>query len=507
MNPSDYRREYAAFCSALERARHRLHAGHDSEPNLQPIFERYTDLWTREATESLRLAREETPAHLETERAALLALVGAARNLYAEAYARETSDELALCEASARMEWEGERVAAGDVPGRIEVESDAVRRSELAARWFDAIRSCDDLRAARLEAVRESARVLGFDDERRMRQETTGVEDEKVAAGADAFLQRTSSVYHRHLAQWASRELSPQLAAAPKYADSLFFRRMGQLDALFSRRKLQTVYAATMRGLGIRVETQSNIRIDDEARPLKRAGASSFGIDVPDEIYLVVNPQSTGARLYRDFFQQAGRAQVWAWASRDVAQRYPEFIYAPDGATREGHALLFGSLFQEAAWHAEQFGLRETEAKDAARTFALAEMYEIRLCCARLGYGLALRDAADARSEQLAETYATLHTEATGFRYEAATSLFDASEADGASVRLRASLFAAGLREYLRERYGRRWWNARGTGDELIDVWNTASRYRVEELARLIGAGELDFDLLADNLVATMNDE
>ena len=32
----------------------------------------------------------------------------------------------------------------------------------------------------------------------------------------------------------------------------------------------------------------------------------------------------------------------------------------------------------------------------------------------------------------------------------------------------------------------------------MIDMWNTASRYTVEELARLTDLGNLDFDLLAD---------
>jgi hypothetical protein len=56
----------------------------------------------------------------------------------------------------------------------------------------------------------------------------------------------------------------------------------------------------------------------------------------------------------------------------------------------------------------------------------------------------------------------------------------------------------------LRSRHGRRWATARAAGEELIDVWNTASRYSVEELARLVWGGELSFDLLADELLAAV---
>ena len=60
------------------------------------------------------------------------------------------------------------------------------------------------------------------------------------------------------------------------------------------------------------------------------------------------------------------------------------------------------------------------------------------------------------------------------------------------------------MREHLRSRHGRRWFASRAAGEELIDIWNTASRYRVEELARSVWGGELSFDLLADASVAAL---
>ena len=119
--------------------------------------------------------------------------------------------------------------------------------------------------------------------------------------------------------------------------------------------------------------------------------------------------------------------------------------------------------------------------------------------------------SADERSEQLAESYVSGLTAATGFRHDAATRLRDVSEfsqAGGpgeffrAATNLRARLFAAAFGEHLRGRHGRRWFASRAAGDELIDVWNTASRHAVEELARLVWGGELGFDLLADSLLA-----
>jgi hypothetical protein len=117
---------------------------------------------------------------------------------------------------------------------------------------------------------------------------------------------------------------------------------------------------------------------------------------------------------------------------------------------------------------------------------------------------VALERSAGARTEQLAEEYAAQFTEATGFRHEASTHLLDAGEWFEAATSLRARLFAAGLREHLRERHGRRWFESRGAGEELIDVWNTASRYHAEELAKLLWGGEPGFELLADSALAAL---
>ena len=500
MNASEYRREYAEYCRASERERRDHHAGLLPEPRSERLRERYAHLWRREEVEDLLRAFKETPENFMTERAGLRALADAARLRFAEERAREVAGELARCE-SRRVGWEGAGVSAGEVPRLLASERDAGRRGELAARWFDAVRACDDLRVELLASRDESARALGLADYLALREETCGASYEKLTAGADAFLRRTAPVYHAQLARWAARELPP--AHAPGYADLPHFRRAAHLDASFPRRELRATYEAALASFGVRVAAQPNVRVDDEARPSKRARSACFAVAPPDEVSLVVGAGEEGALLFRSFFAAAGEAQHFAWVSRELAARHPEFVHAPDAAARRGFGLLLRRLFCDAAWLAERRALKASEAEEVARACALVETEEARACGARLRYALALRGG-DARSEQLSEAYTSLHTEATGFRHHAATGLLDAPEAFRAAEEWRAQLFAAALGEYLRARHGRRWWAARRAGDELIDMWNTASRYPAEELARLVGAGEPEAELLADTLLAPL---
>jgi len=506
MHPSDYRHDYAAYHSAVELERFDAHAA-ARQPDQRRTEERYADLWKPEAIEDLRRALEETHAQFETERAALRGLLGAAELKRSESRAADVTEELNRCAEAAFVDWAGSKIPASEAPGLVASETDEGRRGELVRRWQGAVVQCDDLRAARLEAVADATRELGREGRRALYESFTGADLSRLAAGADLFLEKTERVYMAGLARWWARAVPLGGARAPGRADELFFVRASHLDPYFAGADFPGVYKETLAGLGVRAESQKNLRIIDTAtaaRASKPSAPACFAVKPPEDVRLAFDARGSGASLYRRAFREAGRAQMFAWASRETAARYPEFVYSPDRATEQGHALLFASLFRDAAWVGAHRGVRTGEAWEVARGAALVEMYEARRECAALKYALELDAAADPRSAALSEAYVALFGDATGFRHEAATRLLDSDEDFGAATALRARLFAAGFGEHLRARHGRRWYASRGAGDELVDVWNTASRYGAEELSRLVWGGEPAFELLADELTAVL---
>ena len=498
MNPSDYRRDYAAYSAAAQRARFEHHAGLSPRLELRPAEERYADLWTREAVEDLRRAREETPAQFETERAGLHALAGAAALKYAESRAREVSEELRRCAESGGFEWDGSRVAGRDVPGLLASERDAARRREQTRRRLDSVRACDDLRAARLEALSDAARELGFEGRRALYEEFAGVSVESLAAGAESFLRRTEAVYMSALAEWSARELGASAGRGAEYADLPFFERAAGTEGQSNARDFRGLYAEALAGLGVRVESLRGLRVDEVQRVGKSSDSACFAVEPPEDVRLSVGAGGGGLGFLRRSLKEGGRAQMFAWASRETARRHPEFVHAPDRATEEGHGVLLASLMREPAWFESRRRVRAAEASALARRAALLDLYAARRECASVVCALTLESNAGGSSEQLAEEYAARFTEATGFRHEAATHMLDADEWFESATSLRARLFAAGLREHLRARHGRRWFESRRAGEELIDVWNTASRYHAEELSKLLWGSEPGFELPAD---------
>jgi hypothetical protein len=507
MNVSDYRRDYAAYCSALELAYYQHRAGFERELNLEPLYDRYGDLFTRDAIDSLKRAYDETPEHKETERKGLHLLLSSAWTGYLDARAKELTDELARCVSAVRIEWNGESIPVNNVPKLISHEPVASRRRELAARWTDAQRICNDLRAARLESFHESARTLGFDSYRTLFTKITGVDYEYLAASTQKFLERTESAYTAALRQSVARDLPGVSFDDLQQADYFYFQRMPRLEPFFPAQELIRTYSAAMKDFGIQAEKQKNIHIDDAERPFKNPRAACFRINPPDDVRMLVAPVG-GSYDYMVLFHEAGHAQHFGWSSRDLIERHPEFLYAPDPATTEGYAFLLSHLFLDADWLVEhRVSINAARAREIVRDLALIVSSSVRRRCGSLSYEIALHDSSDLRSEQLSASFADTLSQAMSFRREAALYLVEVDDGFYSAAYLRAWAFEASLREYLKTRYGHRWWASTKCGDELIDLWNTSSRYTVEELARLIGFGEISFDILAESLIAAMKED
>ncbi|MCA1816948.1 MAG: hypothetical protein LC746_11160 [Acidobacteria bacterium] len=526
MEPSRYRLEYAAYCSARARALYESYVGATDEPRLEQLRDRYADLWTRDAILELERAREATPATFETERAALHALASAARLGYADSQAREVADELSRCEAASRVERGGGRPSLRAARSHAAAETDDAARRELAARWLEGVRACDDLRAARLGRLGAAARELGFDSYAALKSSATNTDGEKLSAAADTLRARTAAVYESRISRWAARETRGVGAHAHDLADELAFARVARLDRFFPAPSARAAFGATMSGLGVKVGRQTNLRVEGLAKGVGAFAADdaesadanvnastvfgdarTFGVEPPADVRLAFCARA-GAGFCRKFFFEAGRAEHFAWASREEAARRPEFVHAPDRATNAGFASLLRALFAERAWLADVLGARPSDAEEIARACALTELYEVRRACARSRDESELLAADDPRSESLLARCAARRREATGFSLPTALVLFESSEdvsfetgGASASELLRGRLFAASLGEHLRTRHGSRWWARGAAGDELIDLWNTASRYSVEELAPLAGAGGLDAELLAETLI------
>lgn len=488
----EYRQRYGAYCAELNREKYLYFSGRKAQDESRQVESEFSDLFTRAAMDDLRAALEATESYRETEREAVRLLIAIATEGYLRLQVRDLSAEIQDYEARAMIEWAGQTMSFEESASQLASEADAGKRRDLFARRANVIKGANDLRAERLEKLHEAARELGYQDYLKMFAELRGFDYEPFAAQVQPLLARTESQYVNALSPLLAREANVSLDDATQ-ADVGYLQRLTDYDQFFALERLRQVYSETLAGLGIRVEKQTNLEIDDQPQPPKRCRSLCAAVRVPDEIKLVVR-SSGGAAGYQTFLHEAGHAQRLAWTSRNL---YPEFRYGGDGAVSDGFAFLLGYLVYDAAWLADLLGFAASA--EFLHKLAVYKLLRVRRCAAKLTYETELH--AGKLAAGAGARYAELMTGAVRVRYDETDHLRDVDDAPASADVLRAWAFEAQLREYLKTKYGQRWWASRKAGELLIDVWNTGGRYGAEELAKQIGLGDLSYDWLASELV------
>lgn len=498
--PSDFLTEYRhrlqSFHTELYRDAYQFHSGQQEAREINHLRSEYSDLWSATACAELQRELDELAAYRETERAALQRLLAFATHEQMQTSGRELNAEISAYETRATLQWEGEPLHLTDVAQLLRQEPEPQKRHELAARRRETLKTIEDLRAERWEKLHEKARAGGAENYLVLYRNLRGVDYQALATQTQAWLAQTESKFVAAFAPLLAREANITLNAAT--ADDLpAFTQLTRFDPQFPAWQLPHAYRETFSGLGILTYQQNNLTIDDAVRPQKNARAAHFPIRVPDEIKISYTPRA-GVRPFAAFLRESGRAQQYAWMSH---QLHPEFHHCGDAAVRQGFALLFGQLPHDPRWLADLLNLSESQ--ELRQLLAIQRLLQLRHCAAQLRYETEFHTGQ--YSGSAAVRYSELLTEAMRVRVDDTEHLRSVTDGLAVADQWRAYALEAQLREYLKTKFGSRWWASRKAGDFLIDLWNTGGRYPAEELARLIDLGELSFDWLAEDCLMQLS--
>jgi len=492
---SEYRQRFGDFHTELHREDYLFRSGHKQGREIARIRNEYSDLFKPSAVAELRAKLEETSEKREAERTSVKRLIAFAVEGHLLARAQEVSGEIEDYEANTLIDWQGRKVPFRASASALADESDFARRRDLFVRRVDVIEAAQDLRAERLEKLRDAARELGYENRLAMIRELRGLDYEGLAERARGILSKTESGYVNALASLFPRETGASIDDATQ-ADIGFLQRFPRFDHFFPRERMRGVYRELFAALGFNSEKQSNLVLDLEQRPGKQPQSCCSPIRVPDEIKLSIN-LTGGQANYRELLRGAGLAQLYAWTSRNL---YPEFRLGGDRAVVEAWGLLFENLALEERWLMATFGFVEN--MEFRRALAVFRLMSLRQRAALLNYEIEIHSGGLASGA--GARYAELMTDAARVRFDGTERLRSLDGAFHSADFLRASAFEAQMREYLKTHFGVRWWASRKAGETLIDLWNTGRRYTVEDLASMIGLGALDFDWLASELLESM---
>jgi hypothetical protein len=490
-----YRQDFAEFNVACAREHYLFQSGQKDTLDIAPIYERYCHLFDFELVSRLKSELCQSSAEFDTERVSIERLFAFAVEQFLEDAVKRMTEEISEYEAAATVEWRGRDLTFQESTVAISTEADRDSRRALYRKRLAVIEASNGLRAGRLMRLHETACSLGYSSYLELFEKLRGLDYSAIATQAASLLPRTEREYVSRLDEILRRELALSVDDAER-PDAMYLMHLTSFDERFPPHLMLQVYRATMAGLGIKVDAQKNIAIDSEPRRRKNPRAFCMPISIPEEIKLVIRPTG-GQSDYQSFLHESGHAQHYGWAS---GQLPPEFKYTGDYALTETYAFLFNHLIADSDWLAVFLGIKDSS--EFVRSVMLARLVTVRRYVAKLMYERKLHSGQDLAGS--AALYAELQTSATDFKTEPGEFLFDLDDSFYSASYLRAWAFEVPLREYLKTRYGSRWWASRRAGAFLKEIWETGDRYTADEMASDIGIGPIRFDPLIDEFNAAL---
>jgi hypothetical protein len=480
VNLAAYREDAEQFVSSLDREYYLHFAGLRDEFDIEAIYERHAELFSRDSVQRLR---EEGTAQL---------VEFAVQGLFGRATKAEQA-ELARREAALEIELEGEGMPYRQAAVVQANEPNPERRAAIEqARLEAAARELDPLLREVLERSHALARELGWASMRAMCEELSGIDLGALEAQTSAFVAGTEDVYEAVLSGPLENELGYGFEGLRR-ADIPFFFRAPSLDGAYPEARLLPSLEQTLDGLGLH---PPGVVMDVEQRPKKTPRAFCAPVRVPDEVYLVIARRG-GRDDFETLFHEAGHAQHFAHMPATLPM---EYRYLGDNSITESFAFLLQHLTADPAWLRARLDIEDPGAVEAQ--FRAVKLLFLRRYAAKLAYELELHSAPPSL-DPLREVYARRLSDALHIDWPSSSWLSDVDPFFYSAAYIRAWALETHVRRLLLERFGDHWFEEPEAGAFLITLWQQGQSMRGDELLHELTGAELDFSAMLDDLKLT----
>ncbi len=314
---------------------------------------------------------------------------------------------------------------------------------------------------------------------------------------ARQVLDATADTYHATLKAFFDQLELPVDDAWTADADWAF--RAPRFDLSFPTRTLMQTLTRGLRDLSVDLTAQPGLRLDLDQRPGKLADVACVALDVPNEVGVSYRPIG-GYLDYERLLRGIGQAQHLLHTDRTLpfASRW-----LGDPSTTLGYGVLLEGLLREPRWLESNVDLPAPY--DFLVIAHLGWMHRVRRAAAGTLYDRALWSPDGATAGDHADTLgAALRLRA--FPEERLLPLLDCVwQPLQADAELRAEVFAAQLRRYLRTEYDEEWFRSpRAARFIREELWRPGRRHSADELLRFMGYAGFDPRILCSEIVEVL---
>jgi hypothetical protein len=486
-----FEQEADALLTALNRDRYLDRSGRERIVPLTMIYERYPDVCSLDTYEQL-LDTEVDPRIAEAMQRLVL-------GQYANIAIATLDEQRTFQERTLPVEWEADAVRYREARQLASTYEERTHRHALDERIREASAPLVQAQLARVQAMRRAIQDVeqyGLPtDDLGFWRHVEGVAVEDVSALAEAILEATRDLY--------GDALRDQLAhyglddGDVWEVDLEWIFRGQEYERIYPTDRLVPSVVRSLADLGLRLQDQSQIRLDVDPLPVRDTVSFCAPISVPDESIVMLADRDTGD--FVDLFRFVGEAERHAHADRSQPLAYRRL---GDRSVVEGYGLLLASLPGRADWLAERLEAEAT--RDAVRLRAFERLYGLRR--AAVSHLFEVQARATEEPDALTDEYVDRYSEALLVRPFSERALDGLNDPFSGARHLRAAIFAQQLGTFLGQEYDLDWYRSERAGRFLVDRWREGQRYRVEELVQFLGFRGLDVAPLIEELRVALID-
>jgi hypothetical protein len=479
----DYRDDAEGFLAELNEEYYLHYAGLKDTLDLEPIYERHSELTRLERAQSIGNAAEADPRLRELWRFACEGHLGE--------LTRESNERIAALETELNVTFDGESIPLRMIRPTLANEPDRDRRRRLnAARAELTEEHLNPIYGEALQTAHAAAVPLGASSYADLYRHFAFRLD-PLAEQCRTFLDATDALYEKAADRLFRERVGIGLDEAES-SDAVRLFRAPKWDSAFPKRSLLPALEATLAELGIDLASQKNVHVDTDERPFKSPRAFCSAIEVPARVMLVIKPMG-GADDWSALFHEAGHAEHFAHTASALSL---EARRLGDDAVTEGWAMLLEHLVGDPVWHGRRLDMPRPH--EFAEESAIVLLYIVRRYAAKLLYELELHSGDDLEAARA--RYVELLGSALRIEPMAADYLGDVDSGFYASSYLRAWALEAQLRGYLRRRFGTAWFASRDAGSLLRELWHEGQGYTADELLAELTGEELELQAVHERV-------
>jgi hypothetical protein len=480
-----YRERVDRFIADLDEEYYLHFAGLKETLEIAPIYERFADLTTLEQARSIGETVDGNQNVRELWRFACEGHLGQ--------LTKEHEEKIARLEAELTAKVDGDEIPYRMIRPTIANEPDRARRERLERVRNELVEEhLNPLYLETHERVRATVREFGsvnyFDLYKRF-----GYDLEALAAQCRALLDSTEELHERVADRLFRDRVGVSLGEAQRW-DTPRMMRGTTWDDAFPADRMVPALRSTLADLGIDLDSQENVHLDVENRPLKDPRAFCAPIEVPGKVMLVIKPIG-GPDDWRALFHEAGHTEHYAHTSASLSVEEKRL---GDNGVTEGWAMLLEHLTDEPAWL--QRMLDFPRPREYAAEGAAVLLYFVRRYCAKLLYEIEFHQADDPLP--LASRYVELLGGALKVEPSPTDYLWDMDGRFYVHAYLRAWALESQLSAFLKEKFGHEWYSSRQAGSLLRELWSEGQRLNADQLLKEVTGAAIEMESVAERVRA-----